>query len=908
MADLPSLNLLPDLMDPDQGLLMQPTRIYDRSGQILLYSLENPGINRRYISINPQDSNHFSPELIRVTLGFHDPGFWHSPGIAFNSPLNPQPGTIAERLVNDLLLQDEPDSLRRTLRMRILAAQVIANYGHVQVLEWYLNSAYFGHLAYGADSAARLYLEKPVSQLTLAESALILAANQAPALNPLDAPQAAQSLQKMVLDLLLSRGTITGEEYHRAISASAQLAEPAGQEASAAAAFSRLVVDRLSVQLGRERIERGGLRIITTLDYGLQLELSCLVRTQLSRLTTDPGSKPVEFRQPDGRTCQSVRLLPTLPVSSHSLPADLTASAVVLDPRTGQVLALIGDTTVPGESASLTPRPPGSLLSPFVAVAGFARGAGPATLSWDIPTSSPDDIEDRENPDGMYHGPVRLRLALANDYLNPVTQLLNQVGAANVWRLASAMGLTSLSNEYQDDLLYHGGNVSPLEMAQAYAVFAAQGMRSGQRLEPNGEPKLALVLYVEDMDGVVVLDARQPVSQAVVSPQLAYLVHNVLSDSSARWPSLGYPNPLEIGRPAGAKIGQVEGSAQVWAAGYTPQRVAVFWLGQPEGREVLANRPLNPRMVAGMWHALMQHASQDLPVEDWPEPAGIVRMEVCDPSGQLPSSTCPETVREVFLSGNEPTAPDSLYRQFQINRETGRLATVFTPLELIEEQTFLIPPPQAAAWAQAAGLPLPPEDYDAIQPPEPSSTVNISEPALFSFASGQVRFRGTAAGPGFRFYQILVGQGINPQTWLQIGEDGISPVTQGLLGEWQTQGLEGLYTIRLVVVRENQKVEMATLQLTVDNAPPIVRVLYPQVEQEFIYTQDRQIIFQADANDSIAVRQVVWLVDGKQVGESAQPPYIFNWQSTRGEHILEVKAYDLAGNEGKSEQITFTVR
>jgi len=185
--NLPSFTMLPEMFDPANGVLMQPTRVYDRSGQELLYSLENAGFERQYLFVDAQETGHFSPELVRVTVGALDPGFWKGPGFSPAFLADPQPATIAERLVDETLLWNEPDGFRRAVRMRVLAAQVIARYGHVQVLEWYLNSAYYGHLAFGADSAARLYLEKPATDLDLAEAALIVAANQAPALNPQDA-------------------------------------------------------------------------------------------------------------------------------------------------------------------------------------------------------------------------------------------------------------------------------------------------------------------------------------------------------------------------------------------------------------------------------------------------------------------------------------------------------------------------------------------------------------------------------------------------------------------------------------------------------------------------------------------------------------------------------------------------
>jgi hypothetical protein len=243
-----------------------------------------------------------------------------------------------------------------------------------------------------------------------------------------------------------------------------------------------------------------------------------------------------------------------------------------------------------------------------------------------------------------------------------------------------------------------------------------------------------------------------------------------------------------------------------------------------------------------------------------------------------------------------------------VNHETGRLATVFTPSSLVEEKTFLVVSPQARTWAQAAGLPLPPQEYDAIQPPEPSPDLYIASPALYDFVSGQVTLKGTAAGEGFQSYQLQVGQGLNPQTWLQIGQAGTSPVKDGILGVWDTQSGEGLYSIRLQVVREDQTAETTSIQVTVDNTAPLARIQYPINDQEFQVPAQKVITFQAEATDPIGIRKLVWLVDGIQVGETTQPPFVFPWQAVPGEHVLQVKAYDLAGNVGSSEEAHFTVK
>lgn len=889
-AGLPAVEQVEQLLDPGSGLFLQPTRVYDRSGKTLLLTLENPGIPRRYLKVDPAEPDRFSPDLVRVTIALTDPGFWSHPGFLWDNLTAPQPTTIAERLAADLLLSQEPSGLRKALRMRLLAAQLIYRYGRPKVLEWYLNSAYFGRLSYGAESAARLYLDRSASELTLAEAALLVPLTAAPALNPLDAPAAALERRDAALDLLLEMGTISSEERDRAQESRPQLRADPGEPVSSAPAFTRLALDQAAQSVGRSRLERGGLRLITTLNQDLQNQTACLVQAQLSRLEGAPAAAG----------CEAARLLPTL-ANSAPLPPGLSASVVLLNPVDGQVLALVGDTRRSGAAPILQPHPPGALLSPLAAVAWFSRGYGPASLVWDIPPAG-ENVETVRLNTAAYRGPVRLRQAMANDILGPQAELIDRLGATYVWRLASSLGIPELVQENSSTALYDGQRASPIEVAAAYAVFAAQGTANGRRAAAGGSPAPNLLLYIEDANGVLLLDASQPESQPVLSPTLAYLVHNVLADEPARWPSLGFPNPLEIGRPAGAKTALSPDSRQSWAAGYTPQRLAVVWLGH-EGNGVR----LDPRMTAGIWHALIQYASRDLPPQDWAVPPGISRVSVCDPSGQLPTAACPSVVSEVFLNGNEPVSTDTLFRTVQINRETGRLATVFTPPALVEERVYMAIPPEARLWAEAAGLPIPPEVYDIIQPPEPSPDVRVDAPALFSYVSGQVEVRGSAAGPDFVSYRLQAGEGLNPQTWLQVGEESRKAVENGVLGRWDTAGLDGLYALRLVVVRTDSRVETAILQVTVDNTPPLARLNYPLAGQVFRLPADREITFLAESSDSVGVMRVEWLLDGEKIGQNLVSPFSFTWRAAAGEHTLQVRAFDLAGNVGASETIAFRV-
>ncbi len=894
--DLPPISQLPTLLNPDDGLLMQPTRLYDRTGQRLLYTLQDAGAQRKYLVFDPQKPDHFSPFLIQAAIYVAEPDFWQSSGISWQHLLDPEPVTIAEKIIDRLVLPQETPGLRRTLRMRMLAGQLISRYGRAQVLEWYLNSAYFGRLAYGAECAAQLYLGKSAVELNLGEAALLAAVLHSPALNPFDAPQAALESQLSLLDDFLKNGLLDQVQYDTARNFKLVLRTPTSSDPTPYPAYINLVLDQLSRRYGRSRIEMGGLQVTTSLDLDLQAQVSCSLQAQLAHSEGQTG--------PGASACQAERLLPSLPANFQPIGSGLEGSAAVLDLTNGQVLAFTGDSSALNEGITSSGHAPGTLLTPILAVTAFARGFGPASLVWDVPGQLAANLDVIAHQDGKYAGPISLRRALANDILAPLQQLLIQFGAVSAWQLAEPLGLVGLTQAADPgQLLFEGGSVRLLDAAQAYSTIANLGELFGQRVQPGSRLEPVIVLQVIDDQGRRLLEAGDVESQPVVSAPLAYLVHNVLSDEPARWPSLGYPNLLEIGRPAGAKIGTTADGSQIWTAGYTPQRLVITWMGLPE--EPSSSVKLDPRLSAGLWHALIQFANQDLPVANWTEPAGISKMDVCSPSGLLPTQDCPNVVNEVFLTGNEPTGPDTLYRTFQINRESGLLATVFTPPELVEDRTFLVLPEEAQQWGKLAGLPVPPKNYDHIQPPIPIPGVEITNPAQFGVVRGQITVRGSASGPDFSYYQLQVGQGLNPEAWLTVGDQQKTPVENGVLTSWDTGQTNGLFVLRLQVVRQDQRLDTAILQVTVDNTPPRVQILTPLNEQH--YSPDtRNITFQVDASDAVGLQKVDFQVDGKLVESRGSPPYSVVWTPQSGTHTLRVVAVDLAGNAAEDE-IQFTV-
>jgi membrane peptidoglycan carboxypeptidase len=879
-AGLPAVEMLPALLDPENGTLLQPTRIYDQSGVHVLSTLENPEAGKRqFLSLDDSAANYLPSPLISTTLAVTDPQFWSHPGALASGLNNDKAPTLAQRLVSDLLLWQEAPGLRRVLRERLLAMQITQRYGRPQVLAWYLNSADYGNLAYGAEAAARLYFGKPASELSLAEAAVLAATAEAPALNPLDAPAVARLRGKQVLNNMRAQDWISEAQWRQAGQSEVTFESKKATAAELAPAFTRLALEQAAEKFDLARLQRGGFQVITSLDYDLQTQAACAAAAQIARLENRP--EPAETA--DGKPCQASQLLPTLPPEADPSGAKLDASIVILDPKTGRISAMVGD-------KAQAEHPAGTLLTPFVYLAGFTRGLSPASLLWDIPKPEAS----AETPEASYHGPVRLRTALANDYLAPAVQVIQQVGLLNVQRIASEMGILKdkLGAGSSPDDFLKDSQTTLLDTSQAYGAFANQGILVGR----TGDSQPLAFLQLEDLKGKVLTQADPAASRPVISSQLAYLITHILSDEPARWPSLGHPNPLEIGRPAAVKPGKTQNSRDAWTVGYTPDKVVGVWVGN---QDETTPSPVNPNAAAALWHAVIQQANRSSPPQGWNVPQGISNVSVCDPSGMLPTADCPTVVNEIFLSGSEPSQMDSLYRRVQVNRETGRLATVFTPPELVEERVYMEVPPEAQAWARQSGLTLPPESYDVILAAEADPDVHISTPETFSYVRGVLPITGSATGEGFKFYRLQVGRGLNPQEWEQVGEDQSQPVAEGELGNWDTSQLEGLYAIQLLVVRDDQRVETAITQVTVDNQPPEVEILSPAAGQAFDESL-RLVTLRVNASDDLALKNVDFYIDGRRIASLTQSPFTFPWDATPGKHKLTVKAEDRAGNTSEA--------
>ena len=412
--------------------------------------------------------------------------------------------------------------------------------------------------------------------------------------------------------------------------------------------------------------------------------------------------------------------------------------AIILDPFNDRILALWGYIKEHHN--------PETLVSPFSYLSAFVNGKAPASLVW--------DVSGRADSAGM--GPTTLRSALANHLTNVEISLLNDPSVDGIrGKLLQALGIETTES-----------GISLLDAGRAFEIFPQNG------LFPISDASKTL-LFVSDQSGNVILDWTQTDWQSIVSPETAYLATDVLSDKTAT------DSTLLVDRPAAF----FDDPGSSWWFAYSPQRIVAIW-------DADHSLDLATKL------SIFSEAHKGLAVKAWDIPGGLNSVIVCVPSGQLPDEDCPETRREWFQRGNEPFETDNLFSRLVINSATGKLATVFTQAAFLQERVYISIPPEAESWAEQAGIPQTPRDYDPI--PEISmaiSEASITRPVPFTNASGLVQILGRLSPDAVR-YDVQVGIGLFPRQWTQLTEGRVIQRI-GKLAEWDTNGLDGIWAIQL---------------------------------------------------------------------------------------------------------------
>ena len=397
--------------------------------------------------------------------------------------------SIARQLVRrQLLAPNESDTVpfQRQMQELTLARWVNGRYSKQQILEWHLNTAYYGRFAIGIEAAAQRYFGKEAANLNAAEAALLTAVPHEPSRNPIDAPEQAKQNQTAVLEAMQAAGTITQ-------AAAQNLQQPQFNinthvqfsSETIAPHFIEMVQQELEQRFGPEMVVRGGLQVVTTLDLDLQQQAECLTRAHVAQLNGQ--NEPVERED-----CPALLFLPPLPAAEQAVShAVENAAVVVMNPRRGTIEALVGSLDFWDEQnngmfneAVNGRHPPGSAFKPFVYLTALSRGYAPATMLLDVKTA----FEHRgvtfvpQNGNGRFLGPIRLREALGNSLGVTAVQLLNWVGIDAALRTAQALGITSLGTDaqaYDLSLALGSYDVSLLDMVFAYSVMDNLGVMTG---------------------------------------------------------------------------------------------------------------------------------------------------------------------------------------------------------------------------------------------------------------------------------------------------------------------------------------------------------------------------------------------------------------------------------------------
>lgn len=522
--------------------------------------------------------------------------------------------TITQQLVKNTLLSQEKNFLRKYQEL-FLAIELERRFSKNDILEMYLNTAYFGEGAFGIEDASHAYFGKSAGQLTLGESALLIGILPAPsALSPLSGDKdAALRHQRAVLQKMVDQGYIALELKTQAESQKISFNPQKSDLNVQAPHFALMVKQELIKKYGEQRISHAGFRVKTTINLSLQEYAETVVKNQVTRLA---------FNQVTN------------------------GAAVVLDPKTGEILALVGshnwyDETNGKINLVTTPRQPGSSFKPIVyAKALEEKEITPATVLEDKSITFPDGYKPK-NYDGRFRQKVLARFALANSLNIPTLHVMERVGVPGALQMAERMGITTLKSpsDYGLSLALGAGEVPLLELTGAFAVFANRG----ERIEPT-----TIISIADKHDSIIYTHVPSPIN--ALSEDVAFQISSILSDNAARSEVFG--SALNISRPAAVKTGTTEDYRDALTVGYTPQVVIGVWVGNNDRKPM--DSIAGSLGAAPIWRLLMEQNLRGKPIQRFVPPPGIIRENICKENGLRAETATSSAYAEFFLPGTLP--------------------------------------------------------------------------------------------------------------------------------------------------------------------------------------------------------------------------------------------------------------
>ena len=637
---------LPNPNSLTERSISQTTKIYDRTGEHLLYEIfgsENRTLKKVQEGFCKDDKdldvdkNGIPLFALQATIAAEDRGFCKHNGFdikgivrAFLENLRGNRvggSTLTQQLVKNAILSNEK-TFTRKIKELMLSVELERRYTKDEILQIYFNEIPYGSTYYGIEAASQNLFKKSVNQLTLAEAATLAALPKAPT-TYLNNPDRLLARRDYILNEMKNLGFITEEQLASAKKESTPVkVQLINIEAPH---FVLYVKEQLEEKFGQQVAEAGGLKVITTLNYDYQ------------KIAEEEVKKHVDEKGP------------SLKFSNAAL--------VAIDPKNGQILSMVGskdyfDDTIDGQvNVATRLRQPGSSFKPIVYSKAFEMGYTPNTVVWDVLTDFPTvtGTYTPHNYDLKERGPVRLRDALQLSLNIPAVKMLYMVGVENALDFATSLGYTSFGDHsaFGLSLVLGGGEVKLLEHVNAYAAFANEG----KQFEPVS------ILKIEDASGETLEEWKQKEGKKVLDENIARMITHVLSDNNARAPVFGLNSPLQLGdRPVAAKTGTTNNNRDAWLLGYTPSLVAGVWAGNNNNSEM--TKSAGGFSASGpIWNAFMKRALEKSNIETFTPPViKATGKPILD--GKLAASTV------------------------IIDKISGKLATEFTPTSQKEERTF----------------------------------------------------------------------------------------------------------------------------------------------------------------------------------------------------------------------------
>lgn len=659
------------------------SQVYDRKGRLLyaFYSTRNQ-------TFVPLDK--IPLKLQQATIAVEDKDFYRHGAVdfrgigraAYSTLFKKQlqgGSTLTQQLVKNSLLTPER-TVTRKIKEVILAFATEVMYPKNKILEMYLNQVPYGGTAYGVEAASQTYFGKHVEELTLAEQAYLAGLPESPSvLSPYGSrPELGKKRQEEILRKMYEQRYITDKE--RKTAAAQELKFEKIANPIKAPHFVFYVKDLLTEKYGAQAVEQGGLKIYTSLDLDIQDFVQQTVASEVAKLERNKVGN---------------------------------GGSIVTNPATGEILAMVGsknyfDPEHGNVNTTIALLQPGSSFKPITYAVGLMKGYSAATVFVDQAVCFPSPGEKPycpNNYDNKFRGAVQMRQALGNSLNIPAVQMMKLNGIESVIATASAMGLSTLTDpsRYGLSLTLGGGEVTMLDMAIAYGVFANQGYR----MDPHP------ILKITDRNGKVLEEYRVPkspiVGKKVIPSEVAFIISDILADNGARVEAFGPNSELKVDKQrVSVKTGTTNDYRDNWTIGYTPSYVVAVWVGNND-HTPMSGVVSGVTGAAPIWNTIMTHLLEGKKPEIPQKPPNVVGRYVCQgsfPSTKEATGSCPSRF-EYFIKGAEPKLGTAKRESVWIDKTTQDLAKPGQTDNVESKEALIITDPLGNRYCVTCAHPTP---------------------------------------------------------------------------------------------------------------------------------------------------------------------------------------------------------